>query len=114
MIDYLFGCLDPFNVRFLAFGLLINDDPKLGQTQGIGLGVGRFFEDVVGDDDGRHSLTFQIDTVSHGAGGTGASSADSHQGQIGIGKLLDCAGAGRGKGVGLDDGHGFGRLAPGL
>ena len=114
MIDYLFGCLDPFNVRFLSFGLLVNDDPELGQTQGIGLGMGRFFEDVVGDDDGRHSLTFQIDAVSHGAGGTGASSADPHQGQIGIGKLLDCACTGRGKGVGLDDGHGFGRLAPGL
>ncbi len=114
MIDYLFGCIDPFNIRRQAFGLLINNDPELGQTQGIGLCVSRFFEYVVGDDDGRHSLTFQIDAVSHGAGGTGASSADPHQGQIGIGKLLDCAGAGRGEGVGLDDGHGLGRLAAAL
>ena len=114
MVDYLFGCIHPFNIRRQAFGLLINNDPELGQTQGIALCVSRFFEYVVGDDDGRHSLTFQVDAVSHGAGGTGASSADPHQGQIGTGKLLDGTGAGRGEGVGLDDGHGLGRLATAL
>ena len=80
MVDYLFGRFDPRNVRLQAFRLLVNDDPQIGQTQGIGLGVSRFFKYVVGYDYGRHSLTFQIDTVSHGAGGTGASSADAHQG----------------------------------
>jgi len=84
LVQHLAGRLRPFQVGFLAFRLPVDYNPQFGQTQGIGLGPCRLLEHVVGNNDGRDSLSFQVDAVSHGAGGTRASSADAHQGQIGL------------------------------
>ena len=56
MVHDLHGRLSSLHFVGFTLGLVVDYDPQLWETQGVGLCLGRFSEDIVGNDYGRDTF----------------------------------------------------------